>query len=382
MWMRDSTAIAPRTAARPASFAAAWRAVLIPFAVTRAGVLMVGLVAALAIGYTPEAGEPSSWRVAASPARNLLARWDTFWYLDIATRGYHWNGNPLEQQNVVFFPLYPLLLRAGGVVTGGHPLLAGLVISLAAFLIGLCYFWRWTADKLGSDTATTAVWLLSAFPSAIFFSAVYTESLYLLLATAACYYVERNLFARSAMAGVLGGLVRPNGLLLSIPIAWIALASDRDRRHRTSALAAVLAPLLGALGFSAYLAWQFGGATAWIADQAAWPHNLGVQPPDAGSSINFWWLPNAVALVIVALALIPITTLLGAAYTLFVAGNIAPPLLRHGLMSVGRFSSVLFPVFAWLATRVHGRARTRLIVAFALAQAVLAALFFTWHPII
>jgi uncharacterized membrane protein len=93
-------------------------------------------------------------------------------------------------------------------------------------------------------------------------------------------------------------------------------------------------------------------------------------------------LPNAVALVIVALALIPITTLLGAAYTLFVAGNIAPPLLRHGLMSVGRFSSVLFPVFAWLATRVHGRARTRLIVAFAVGQAVLAALFFTWHPIV
>jgi hypothetical protein len=51
-------------------------------------------------------------------------------------------------------------------------------------------------------------------------------------------------------------------------------------------------------------------------------------------------------------------------------------------MSVGRFSSVLFPVFAWLATRVHGRARTRLIVAFAVGQAVLAALFFTWHPII
>ncbi len=61
------------------------------------------------------------------PVRNLLARWDTFWYLDIAPRGYHWNGNPLEQQNVVFFPLYPLLMRAGGVVTGGHPLLAGLV---------------------------------------------------------------------------------------------------------------------------------------------------------------------------------------------------------------------------------------------------------------
>ena len=51
--------------------------------------------------------------VDADPVRNLLARWDTFLYLDIATRGYHWNGNPLQQQNVVFFPLFPLLMRVG-----------------------------------------------------------------------------------------------------------------------------------------------------------------------------------------------------------------------------------------------------------------------------
>jgi hypothetical protein len=51
-------------------------------------------------------------------------------------------------------------------------------------------------------------------------------------------------------------------------------------------------------------------------------------------------------------------------------------------MSMGRFCSVMFPVFAWLATRVRGRARTRLIVAFAVCQAILAALFFTWHPIV
>ena len=132
--------------------------------------------------------------------RNLLARWDAFWYLDIASRGYHWNGNPLEQQNVVFFPLFPLLMRAVGAAIGGHPLLAGLLVSLAAFLLALSYFWRWTADRLGADAATGAVWLLSAFPSAIFFSAVYTESLYLLIVVAACYYAERRQFARSAIA--------------------------------------------------------------------------------------------------------------------------------------------------------------------------------------
>ena len=145
----------------------------------------------------------------------------------------------------------------------------------------------------------------------------------------------------------------------------------------------MLAPLLGALCFSAYLAWRFGNATAWIADQAAW-HDLGAQPPGGRpSAINFWWLPTRVALVIVVLALVPITTLLGAAYTLFVAGNVAPPLLRQRADVVG---SVLVraasrPSRGWRRACTAAR-RTRLIVAFAVGQAVLAALFFTWHPII
>jgi hypothetical protein len=382
MSMRDSTANDLRISPPPASFADAWRAVAVPFVVTRAGVLLIGLAAAIGIGYTPETGEPTAWKVAADPVRNLLARWDAFWYLDIATRGYHWNGNPLEQQNVVFFPLYPLLMRVGGILTGGHLLIAGLAVSLAAFLLALCCFWRWTADRAGPSEATGAVWLLSAFPSALFFSAVYTESLYLLIAVAGCYYAERRRFGTSAIAGLLGGLVRPNGLLLSIPIAWIAFAAAPYRRRAASRLAAVMAPVIGVLCFSAFLAWRVGDATAWIANQAAWPYNLGVVVPPAPGHLDLWWIPNALALAVVAMALVPLTRSLGAAYGLYVVANIAPPLFRHGLMSVGRFSSVLFPVFAWLAIRLRGRARTRLVVAFAIGQAVLAALFFTWHPIL
>ena len=71
--------------------------------------LLVGVMAAVFIGYTPIPGHPSAWRLDVDPVRNLLARWDTFFYLDIATRGYQWNGDPLKGQNVVFFPLFPLL---------------------------------------------------------------------------------------------------------------------------------------------------------------------------------------------------------------------------------------------------------------------------------
>jgi hypothetical protein len=355
------------------------RAVAVPFVVTRAGVLIVGLAAAVIVGYTPKPG-PLAWRISADPARNLLARWDTFWYLDIATRGYHWNGNPLEQQNVVFFPLLPLLMRVGGAAIGGHPLIAGLAVSLAAFLLALCYFWRWTADRLGAEQATVAVWLLSAFPLALFFSAVYTESLYLLIVVAACYHAERRQFARSATFGLMSGLVRPNGVLLAVPLVLMSWTRAKD--HRWARSAALLAPAVGLGCYSAYLAWHVGDGGAWLSNQAAWPNNLGIPAQDRSGPIDLNWLTNALPLGLVLYAIVPVTRLLGVAYGVFVAANIAPPLLRHGLMSLGRFSSVMFPVFAWLAARVPAPMLTRLIVAFGLGQALLAALFFTWHAIL
>src|SRR4051812_19913816 len=383
MLMQDSTPRDCPAAAAGATMADALRAVAVPFVLTRGGVLLVGLIAAVFIGYTPEPGAPSAWRVANDPVRNLLARWDAFWYMDVATRGYHWNGNPLEQQNVVFFPLFPLLMRGGGAAIGGHPLLAGLSAALAAFFAALCYFWRWTADRLGSEAATNAVWLLTTFPTALFFSAVYTESVFLLLVVAACYYAERGRFAQTAVLGFLAGLVRPNGFLLAVPLAWIAGIALPRRERTVSAAAAVLMPIAGMLCYCGYLGWRFGDPIAWIANQAAWPDNFGIPPPAATpSSFSFSWILNGLPLGLVLVAIGRSTSLFGVAYGLFIAVNIAPPLLRHGLLSVGRFSSVMFPVFAWLATRATGRSRPLVLAAFAIAQAVLAAMFFTWQTII
>jgi hypothetical protein len=295
MSMRDSTANDPRVAGPRASLADAARAVALPFLVTRGAVLAAGLLAAVFVGYTPEPGHPSAWRLDADPIHNMLARWDTFFYLDIATRGYSWNGNPHLGQNVVFFPLFPFLMRGVGRLAGGHLLLAGLLVSLAAFLLALMVFWRWTADRLGPDVATGAVWLLSAFPLAVFFSAAYTESLYLLLVVSACYFAERRRFGATAAAGFLGGLVRPNGLLLAMPIAWLTPVADRDRRRPLWRGAAIAAPALGLLCYCAYLGWRFGDPLAWLWGQAAWGTQPGQPALQPAASIDLWWLLDALS---------------------------------------------------------------------------------------
>src|SRR5918993_249946 len=134
--------------------------VLSAFVATRVSVLLVGYLALVTIGI-----EPGTARFnAAQPTmlEDLLARWDAAWYLSIATQGYRWDGNPLREQNVVFFPLYPSAMRALGLFLGNHWLVAGLLLALTGFLAALTYLYRLAADLLDTTRAQTVVWALAA----------------------------------------------------------------------------------------------------------------------------------------------------------------------------------------------------------------------------
>ena len=65
----------------------------------------------------------------------------------------------------------------------------------------------------------------------------------------------------------------------------------------------------------------------------------------------------------------------------FILINILSPLAAGGLMSAGRFSSVLFPAFLWLGAAVPARHRSGWISTFAAIQAFNAALFYSWRPL-
>jgi hypothetical protein len=75
----------------------------------------------------------------------------------------------------------------------------------------------------------------------------------------------------------------------------------------------------------------------------------------------------------------PVARRLGLAYAVFILINILPPLAAGGLLSAGRFSSVLFPAFIWIATMIDERQRTGWLTSFMAFQALNAALFYTWR---
>lgn len=327
---------------------------------------------------------------------NLQARWDTDFYHQIATSGYHWDRSAFLHQNVVFFPLYPLLMRWGGVLLGGHPLLAGTIISLAAFAGAIALLYRMAVLELGEEKAWPVILLVSTYPFALFYSVVYTESLFLFLTVGAFYAMRRRYLLLAALAGFAAGLTRPNGFWLAVPLLWLATTTPShapDERRRVAAVLAALAPLAGVAIFSAYLAVRFGDALAWMHGQAAWGMPLlGRGPaPDpvrtaedlrvkvsevlvyAGDIAAFFWA---------AASIVPVVRRLGVAYGLWIAINIFPPVAAHLFISLGRFTSVLFPLFFWLALAVPRRRVAWVAGAFAAGQALLAVGFFLWRPVV
>ena len=89
---------------------------------------------------------------------------------------------------------------------------------------------------------------------------------------------------------------------------------------------------------------------------------------------------NAVGALFALAAVWPVWRRIGLAYGLFMLLNLIPALSVGGFLSAGRFSSVLFPVFVWLAMVVPPAHRIGWIASFAAFQACNAALYYTWRP--
>jgi hypothetical protein len=356
---------------------------------TRIAVLLLGVAAVVLVGTMPPPTAEALWRVSPNEVWNLLARWDTQYYYSIATAGYHWDPAIFLHDNIVFFPLYPLLMRAGAWLVGS-PLVAGLIVSLAAFGAAIVLVHRLAALELGDAYATPVVALLATYPFAFFYSAVYTESLFLLATVGAFYAMRRRALTLVAIAGLVAGLTRPNGWWLTVPLVAMSTA---EPERRGSAIAASLMPIVGAAIFSAYTFSRFGDALAWIHGQAAWGFPLlgrAAAPdpirtgPDAILHYTevIAWTANIEAFILAAAAIRPITRRLGLPYGLWIAVNIFPPVAAHLFISLGRFTAVLFPMFFWLATAIPRPKLRPVAIGFAALQAVFAVWFFLWRPLV
>lgn len=346
-----------------------------------------------------------------------LARFDSIWYLGIAQDGYlpaMLPGNAGVKD--AFFPLYPLLVRIVSIT--GDPatvMIAAYLVSGAAFLIALLLLHRLTSLELGRRYARPAVMLMAFAPTSYFFSAPYTESLFLAV-TIGAFLAARQ--GRWAVAGVLAGAcsaTRNTGVLIVLPLILLYLYGPRGEEKQSAEPARRLTPRyrprldivwlalapLGIVAFSAYLASATGDAFAWSTSQDVWGRiatdpiqgawsaiRAGIEAllPDRGAfaTLNLY---NLAFLIFALVAAVGILRRLPIAYGAYVVVALliplSAPIPEEPLRSFPRFALVLFPLWMWLATVVERRGLTKPVTAVsALGLVLLTAAFATWHQVI
>ena len=154
----------------------------------------------------------------AFPLVGVWQRWDACWYTKIATFGYE----PVEN-SVNFWPLFPLLTGLTGRLLLGAMALGGLVVAGVGYVVAMIGLRRLVALDFDDQTALATIVAISIFPTAFFFFAPFTESLFLATAVWAILGARRRLWVLAAFAGLLAGLTRIQGVFLVLPLGWEAI---------------------------------------------------------------------------------------------------------------------------------------------------------------
>lgn len=324
------------------------------------------------------------------PGRPFLEpwfRWDAGWYMQIVNTGYSLFEPEPGQRNVVFFPLYPMLVRGFGWLIR-DPYLSAFVLSNVFFIVAMVVLYRFVLERWNAGVAEKTVALMAVGPHALYFSACYTESLFLLCWVAAFYAAHRQRWLAAGVFIALSGATRGVGGIAMLGVGLMALEHVGWKVRALSWR--VLFIGVGVLGLASYMAflhfqfgdmWLFTGVTAvrgWgagrdmsqvlhyfnrIIDLAAWAN--GTQPMAE--------ISHLVALTVASVLCLVGWKRVGPSLTIFTAATLF--IYWRVWYSASRYVAVLFPVFIVLAVLLEHRHRRFVAVLF---TSTIFLTMFTW----
>ncbi len=418
---KESHSSANRSAAdvspRPGLFTAELRRALPPWALplltfqpfsvwlgSRLALGLLAIVAGIMIPSIPAVGTANWYGSPGGPPLSMLVdrlagvwtRWDGQWYLKIATEGYRPNDG-----TAAFFPLYPWSVKVFGWLAGERYAWAGTLLSGLFFLAALVLLHRLIRLDFHPKDAHRTIFYVAAFPMAFFFWAVYSESLFLMLAVATLLAARTHRWWWAGVAVSFAIWTRATGALLLLPLAWemwrafhpsMPTAAEPavmpPARPSPRIVASFLLPIISILGLLAWSNIQFGSPLAALDTQTvwlrhfSWPWETVWNAFGAAFKTSFEYQPEnqnwtylVSFLVAVVLGVLSLRWLRGS-YSIYLWTGILFPLFSatkgNPLLSYPRFLIVLFPMFIVLGLLGRNRYAHQIITWVSL---VLLALF-------
>jgi hypothetical protein len=321
-----------------------------------------------------------------------LLHWDSGCYHAIVRDGYQFAGDPSVTSSVAFFPLYPLFTYAVKSLLRIDTDLALLIVANVAALAAALLFTKFVKDELGDRIALLSLGSLCFFPSSLFLSAGYSESLCLAFVLLSFILLRREKFVLAAVVAGLAAGTRSTGIVMLPVILWEVWWRNKLPWPRLLPRM-VLCGLLAASGLLAYMAFlgiKFGQPLAFATSQFAW--NPGTWRGDTIferflSSITlapFWHAyPEWIAVFVSFLALsLWSFRRLRLTLSLYAVGSLMLPYLMLGITSsMIRFGLICFP--AWMCVGILCERRLWLTISLiGILGAILlweSALFSQWY---
>jgi len=289
--------------------------------------------------------------------------WDAPHYLALAEFGYQNSGE--LRLFLVFYPLFPWLTRLTSIVFGNY-LVSAFVVSTIASLMAALLLWHLVLLDQSRTIARRSVWFLAIFPTSYFLHIGYTESLFLAFLLGCLLAARRGHWLLAGLLGAAASLTRVNGLLL-LPALMVEAAlqyqASRQWQWRWLWIGAV------GLGFVAYLGLNFtvtGDPFAFLAIQdqhwykeLTWPW-VGIRETIASIKLRTPAEAQMIGVQELLFILLGLVGTLASArylrptYTIWMATNWLLITSTKFILSVPRYSLILFPLFILFA-RLSGR---------------------------
>ena len=171
---------------------------------------------------------------------------DAEYYFQIAENWYITETS--QMYNIVFLPLYPILIRLFNLLFNNSFISASLINTICSCAASVVLY-RLALMDTGRRSAKFAVVFAFAIPSAIFFIAPLGEALFLLLSASTLLALRKRRFPLAALFGALASFSRLSGILLVVPFIAeaVSYAVEIRRENGKKLLAKNLLIISGSL---------------------------------------------------------------------------------------------------------------------------------------
>src|SRR5258708_2407084 len=316
-----------------------------------------------------------------------FAGFDGVHYLTIAASGYS------AQYTQAFFPLYPLFIK---LITINHvSLIAALLVSNFCFLISVYLLYLLFKLDYDSKTAFKAILLLLCFPTAFYFAAIYSESLFLLLTVASLLAVRKKHYL---WAGLFAGFATATRIIGVFLLAVLIIELYLDFKQRLiikakliEALVGVVLAPLGLIAYMVYLKIQFDNPIYFLTAQpafgAARSASAIISLPQVLfrylkilTSVQLNTLPYFNAALEFIMTIVPLALLvfyfrkMRFSYWIFSLGCLILPTFTGTLSSMPRYSLMTFLIFP-LVVMSLGRNFKFIALSLIILQVILLMMF-------